>query len=312
MEPLLQAEHLSISFTQYDRGTRRRSLPVIRDLTFAIRPGQVTAVVGSSGSGKSLLAHGILGILPYTASLEGTIAYGGETLTRRRVEALRSREITLVPQGVTYLDPLMEIGPQIRRGRRDDRARAESRAVLARYGLGAEAEGMYPFELSGGMARRALIAAAVAERPKLIIADEPTPGLDARAAGRILGHFRELAEEGAGVLLITHDLELALTIAHRVLVLYAGETIEEADAADFAAGTLRHPYTRALWNALPQNGFVPIPGTQPYPGEIPAGCQFAPRCARCQEVCRSGGPVPDTALRGGRVRCYFPEGGEGP
>ena len=292
MEPLLQAEHLSISFTQYDRGTRRRSLPVIRDLTFAIRPGQVTAVVGSSGSGKSLLAHGILGILPYNASLEGTIAYGGETLTRRRVEALRSREI--------------------RRGRRDDRARAESRAVLARYGLGAEAEGMYPFELSGGMARRALIAAAVAERPKLIIADEPTPGLDARAAGRILGHFRELAEEGAGVLLITHDLELALTIAHRVLVLYAGETIEEADAADFAAGTLRHPYTRALWNALPQNGFVPIPGTQPYPGEIPAGCQFAPRCARCQEVCRSGGPVPDTALRGGRVRCYFPEGGEGP
>ena len=164
------------------------------------------------------------------------------------------------------------------------------------------------------MARRALIAAAVAERPKLIIADEPTPGLDARAAGRILGHFRELAEEGAGVLLITHDLELALTIAHRVLVLYAGETIEEADADadDFAAGRLRHPYTRALWAALPQNGFVPIPGTQPYPGEIPAGCQFAPRCARCQEVCRSGGPVPDTALRGGRVRCYFPEGGEGP
>ena len=114
------------------------------------------------------------------------------------------------------------------------------------------------------------------------------------------------------MLLITHDLELALTIAHRVLVLYAGETIEEADAADFAAGTLRHPYTRALWNALPQNGFVPIPGTQPYPGEIPAGCQFAPRCARWQEVCRSGGPVPDTALRGDRVRCYFPEGGECP
>ena len=303
MEPLLQVEHLSISFTQYDRGTRRRSLPVIRDLSFAIRPGQVTAVVGSSGSGKSLLAHGILGILPYNASLEGAIAYEGEPLTQRRVEALRGREIALVPQGVTYLDPLMEIGPQIRRGRRDDRARAESRAVLARYGLGPEVERMYPFELSGGMARRARLASAVVERPKLIIADEPTPGLDARAAGRILGHFRELAEEGVGVLLITHDLELALTIAHRVLVLYAGETIEEADAADFAAGTLRHPYTRALWNALPQNGFAPIPGTQPYPGEIPAGCQFAPRCARCQEICRCGGPVPDTALRGGRVRC---------
>ena len=312
MEPLLQVEHLSISFTQYDRGARQRSLPVIRDLSFAIRPGQVTAVVGSSGSGKSLLAHGILGILPYNAHLEGIIAYGGETLTQRRAEALRGREIVLVPQGVTYLDPLMEVGPQLRRGRRDDVARAESRAVLARYGLGPEVERMYPFELSGGMARRALIAAAVMERPRLIIADEPTPGLDARAAGRILGHFRELAEEGAGVLLITHDLELALTIAHRVLVLYAGETIEEADAADFSAGKLRHPYTRALWGALPQNGFRPISGTQPYPGEIPDGCQFAPRCPRCQERCRSGGPVPYVPQAGGMVRCYTPEGGDTP
>ena len=309
MESLLQVEHLSISFTQYDRGTRQRSLPVIRDLSLAIRPGQVTAVVGSSGSGKSLLAHGILGILPYNAHLEGTIAYGGEPLTQRRAEALRGREIVLVPQGVTYLDPLMEIGPQLRRGRRDDAARAESRAVLARYGLGPEVERMYPFELSGGMARRVLIAAAVVERPKLIIADEPTPGLDARAAGRILGHFRELAEDGAGVLLITHDLELALTIAHRALVLYAGESVEEADAADFAAGRLRHPYTKALWRALPQNGFTPIPGAQPYPGEIPEGCQFAPRCPRCQARCRSGGPVPYLPLDGGRVRCCAPEGG---
>lgn len=160
------------------------------------------------------------------------------------------------------------------------------------------------------MTRRVLIATAVAETPELIIADEPTPGLDARAAGRILGHFRELAEEGAGVLLITHDLELALTIAHRVLVLYAGETVEEADAADFPAGRLRHPYTSALWNALPANGFTPIPGTQPYPGEISDGCQFAPRCARCRETCRTGGPVPYVSCRGGMVRCRFPKGGE--
>ena len=157
-----------------------------------------------------------------------------------------------------------------------------------------------------------LIATAAVEHPKLLIADEPTPGLDARAAGRILGHFRELAEDGAGVLLITHDLELALTIAHRVLVLYAGETIEEADAADFSAGKLRHPYTRALWGALPQNGFRPISGTQPYPGEIPDGCQFAPRCPRCQERCRSGGPVPYVPQAGGMVRCYVPEGGDTP
>ena len=300
MEPILQVSHLSLSFSQYSRGTQKQNLPVIHDLSFSIQPGQVVAVVGSSGSGKSLLAHGILGILPYNSAMEGTILYRGEPLTQKRAEALRGREIVLVPQGVTYLDPLMTVGPQVRRGRRDAAARDESRSVLARYGLGAETEELYPFELSGGMARRVLIA------------DEPTPGLDTRAAGRILGHFRELAEEGTGVLLITHDLELALTIAHRVLVLYAGETIEEADAADFSAGKLRHPYTRALWGALPQNGFRPISGTQPYPGEIPDGCQFAPRCPRCQERCRSGGPVPYVPQAGGMVRCYVPEGGDTP
>ena len=300
METILQVSHLSLSFSQYSRGTQKQNLPVIHDLSFSIQPGQVVAVVGSSGSGKSLLAHGILGILPYNSAMEGTILYRGEPLTQKRAEALRGREIVLVPQGVTYLDPLMTVGPQVRRGRRDAAARDESRSVLARYGLGAETEELYPFELSGGMARRVLIA------------DEPTPGLDARAAGRILGHFRELAEEGTGVLLITHDLELALTIAHRVLVLYAGETIEEADAADFSAGKLRHPYTRALWGALPQNGFRPISGTQPYPGEIPDGCQFAPRCPRCQERCRSGGPVPYVPQAGGMVRCYTPEGGDTP
>ena len=309
MDPILQVDRLSISFTQYGRGLRRRTLPVIRDLSLSLLPGQVTAVVGASGSGKSLLAHAILGLLPYNSRAEGGILYRGTPLPPERAATLRGREIALVPQGITYLDPLMKIGPQVRRGDRSPEARARSRAALSRYGLGPEVEDLYPFELSGGMARRVLIASAVAGHPRLIVADEPTPGLDARAAGRILGHFRELAEEGAGVLFITHDLELALTIAHRVLVLYAGETVEEAEAADFAAGALRHPYTRALWAALPQNGFAPIPGTQPYPGEIPRGCQFAPRCPRCRPPCREGA-VPYTALRGGAVRCRFPEGGE--
>ena len=217
----------------------------------------------------------------------------------------------LVPQGVTYLDPLMKVGPQIRRGKRSPEARAKSRSVLERYGLGAETEELYPFELSGGMARRVLISTAVMETPRLVIADEPTPGLDARAAGRILGHFREIADAGAGMLLITHDLELALTIADRVVVFYAGETVEEADAADFAAGRLRHPYTRALWRALPQNGFTPIPGAQPYPGEIAGGCLFATRCPHCRPACRAAA-VPYREADGGRVRCLYPEEGGTP
>ena len=175
MEPILQVSHLSLSFSQYSRGTKKQNLPVIHDLSFSIQPGQVVAVVGSSGSGKSLLAHGILGILPYNSAMEGTILYRGEPLTQKRAEALRGREIVLVPQGVAYLDPLMTVGPQVRRGRRDTAAREESRSVLARYGLGTETEELYPFELSGGMARRVLIATAAVEHPKLLIADEPPP-----------------------------------------------------------------------------------------------------------------------------------------
>ena len=217
----------------------------------------------------------------------------------------------LVPQGVTYLDPLMKVGPQIRRGKRSPEARAKSRSVLERYGLGAETEELYPFELSGGMARRVLISTAVMETPRLVIADEPTPGLDARAAGRILGHFREIADAGAGMLLITHDLELALTIADRVVVFYAGETVEEADAADFAAGRLRHPYTRALWRALPQNRFMPIPGAA-VSGEIAGGCLFA----RALPALPPGGArrrrFHTGEADGGRVRCLYPEEGGTP
>ena len=150
------------------------------------------------------------------------------------------------------------------------------------------------------------------EHPKLLIADEPTPGLDARAAGRILGHFRELAEEGAGVLLITHDLELALTSPTGCWSSMPGRPSRRRTPPTFQREETPPPLHPALWGALPQNGFRPIPGTQPYPGEIPDGCQFAPRCPHCQERCRSGGPVPYVPQAGGMVRCYTPEGGDTP
>lgn len=169
-------------------------------------------------------------------------------------------------------------------------------------------EALYPFELSGGMTRRVLISTAVVEAPSLVIADEPTPGLDPRSLHHIMDHFREIADSGAGLLLITHDLEAALAIADRVAVFYAGETIEEAPASDFAAEeTLRHPYTRALWRAMPQHGFQPIPGAQPYPGAAPQGCPFLPRCPRRTAEC--GSAVPYRPVEGGFVRCLHPERG---
>ena len=256
MKPLLEIENLSLTFARYGRGGTRTELPALQDLSLTVEPGQVAALVGSSGAGKSLLAHAVLHILPPNCTLSGRMLYEGTPLTARRAARLRGREIALVPQGVTYLDPMMPVGPQVRRGRQDRDTRQRCRDTLARYDLGPETEEMYPFQLSGGMARRVLIACAVMDRPRLVVADEPTPGLDARAAGRVLDHFRELAQEGAGVLFITHDLELAVTVADKIVVMHGGRTVEEASAGSFRSGHgLSHPYSRALWQAMPGNAF---------------------------------------------------------
>lgn len=253
---LLKIRDLHIRFTQYDRGLKRRELHPVRGLSCDVEKGKLTAVVGASGSGKSLLAHAIMGILPYNCRMEGAIDYDGQWLDGRRLAALRGNEIALVPQGVSYLDPLMRAGEQIRGGRKDSAAREKCRQLLKRYGLGPETERLYPHQLSGGMARRILIASALMGDPRLIIADEPTPGLDAHTARRVAGHFKELACGGAAVLLITHDLELALECADRILIFYEGNVIEEADPGDFRAGrNLKEPYTRALYHAMPENGF---------------------------------------------------------
>lgn len=305
LEPVLHVHDLSITFTQNDPS--RRDLEAVRRLSLTVEAGQLTALIGSSGSGKSLLGHSIFGILPDNAAVGGEIRYRGQTLTPQRAERLRGREIVLIPQGVTYLDPLRKVGSQVCGGRGN---RARVRDALGRYGLPPETAERYPFELSGGMARRVLIAAAVVNKPRFVVADEPTPGLDPRTARRILGHLKELAQDGAGVLLITHDLEQALTVADRVAVLYAGETVEEADAGDFAAGRLRHPFSRALWDALPENGFRSIPGTQPAPGETGTGCPFAPRCPRRSPACLETEPIPYRPVRGGLARCLHPEGEE--
>ncbi len=305
--PILKIEHMNITFTQYDRGMRQTELPVIRNLDVEVHAGEMVAVVGSSGSGKSLLAHGVMGVLPYNASMGGRILYCGEELTKQRIERLRGNEIVMVPQSIAYLNPLMKIGSQIRKGSKDEKVKRKLRDIFARYSLKPEVEELYPFELSGGMNRRILISTALIEEPKLVIADEPTPGLDLKMAKRAMEHFRELADMGAGVLVITHDLELALETADRIAVFYAGTTLEEATVSDFEREeTLRHPYSKALWRAMPKNGFGFVSGEQPYVKELPGGCPFAPRCGRCTEECRKG-EIPSQEIRGGRVRCLHLE-----
>ena len=302
METILSVEHLMISFSQYERGWRKIQLPVIRDLSINIKGHEIVAVVGSSGSGKSLLAHAVMGLLPANASWKGRIAFKGEELTGKRVGELRGRQMVLVPQSVSYLDPLMKVGDQVRRGHKDGISRARSREVLGRYGLGEDTEELYPFQLSGGMTRRVLISTAVMEKPELVIADEPTPGLHISAAKRVLSHFREIADGGAGVLLITHDLELALQVADRIVVFYAGTNVEEAAVSDFQKEErLRHPYTRALYRAKPSHGFEVQPGAQPYVKDLPVGCPYGPRCPMADQGCME--EIEYRAYEGGMVKC---------
>lgn len=301
MKKLLQVRDLSVSFRLYDRALEQYELHVISDLSLDVAAGEIVAVAGSSGSGKSLLAHAVMGLLPPNATVSGEMLYQGERLDAKRQAALRGREIALVPQSVAFLDPLMRVGVQVAGVKQRKQAQ---QGIFERLGLRPDAHKLYPFQLSGGMARRALAATAIISDAELIIADEPTPGMDLQVALEALQCFRELADAGKGVVLITHDIDIAMNIADRLAVFYAGTTVEVAAASDFAAGEqhLRHPYTKALWNALPQNGFQPIAGFQPYAGELPSGCLFAPRCAYKSAACEAKAPAM-RELRGGMVRC---------
>ena len=302
--PLLRVQNLSVSFRMYDRNLSQSDLQVISDLSITVNAGEILAVAGSSGSGKSLLAHAILGLLPGNASVSGSMQYSGQILDAGLQKKLRGSEIALIPQSVTYLDPLMQVGRQALGANKNTERASRQRSVFRRLGLSPRTEKLYPFELSGGMARRVLFSTAIIADARLIIADEPTPGMHIQQALEALAILRELADAGKGVVLITHDIDLAFRFADKIAVFYAGTTLEEAPAADFIVGpqALRHPYSRALWQALPQNGFKPLAGFQPYADALPSGCLFAPRCPLKTMECEQKNP-PMRSLRGGSVRC---------
>ena len=303
-ETLLEIHDLSVSFRMYDGTLEQKDLQVISDLHLTVRPGEIVAVAGSSGSGKSLLASAILGILPGNATVKGHLHYKGQELTPALQEKLRGGEIALVPQSVAFLDPLMKVGKQAD-GHKKPYPTEKRRNLFKRFSLPEKTEKLYPFQLSGGMARRVLVSTALITDAQLIIADEPTPGMSLEQALEALQMFRELANEGKAVILITHDIDLAFEFADRVAVFYAGTTVETAPVADFKTGpeALRHPYSKALWRALPQNSFQPIDGFQPYAGNLPKGCLFAPQCPYATEQCHFHTP-PTTEIRDGEVRCF--------
>ena len=302
-QPILEIKNLSVSFSMYDGALEQKKLKVISSLSVTVYPGEILAIAGSSGSGKSLLASAILGILPGNAEVEGVMKYKGKTMTPKMQQELRGSEIALVPQSIAYLDPLMKVGKQVD-GHKKPYPTEKRKKLFERFKLSEKVPQMYPFQLSGGMARRVLVSTALVEDARLLIADEPTPGMSLDQAKETLSMFRQMADEGRSVILITHDIDLAFDMADRVAVFYAGTTVEEAPAEDFRTGpeALRHPYSKALWRALPQNDFQPIDGFQPYAGNLPQGCLFGPRCPYKTVGCENEVP-PMQKIRGGEVRC---------
>lgn len=260
---LLHIEQLSISFESYHYKLyrlRKHIIPVVEKLSLSVQSGEIVAIVGASGSGKSVLAHAILGLLPDNAVISGSLSFAGKALTPERQRQLRGKQIALIPQSVQYLDPLMRVGKQVEQAVRIGDPKLERQKIFERFRLPQSSAAMYPYQLSGGMARRVLVSSAAVSGAALLIADEPTPGLDEQAAKEMLRAFQQMAEAGTAILFITHDLMAAAKIADRVAVLHSGKLMEIAPASSFVGNgdALVHPYTRTLWQALPQNQFMNV------------------------------------------------------
>ncbi|MFF7728973.1 ABC transporter ATP-binding protein [Streptomyces sp. NPDC008001] len=295
-----------------------RRIAAVTDASFELLPGECLALIGESGCGKSVLASALLGLLPGNATTEGHALLQGDLdlLTadeRTLARTVRGRRIGLVPQSpAAHLTPVRTVRSQLEETVREltgvPRAglREAAEAAAERVAFPATHLDRHPHQLSGGLAQRAATALALVGDAPLLLADEPTTGLDRDLVDRTVDELRRHADTGRALLMITHDLAAARRIADRVAVMYAGRIVEIADAgAFFGTPGPRHPYARALLDALPERAFTPIPGMPPELGDLPDGCAFAARCARASDRC---GTVPETA---GGVACHHPEGTPG-
>jgi phosphonate C-P lyase system protein PhnK len=280
---------------------------VVEGVSFDLAPGEILGVVGESGSGKSVTALSIMRLIPSPGRVTGRIDFAGQdlmALPEPRMREIRGRDIAMIFQEpMTSLNPVFTCGDQVmealvhHRGLDRAGARAEALKLLKLVEIPSAERRLddYPHQLSGGMRQRVMIAMALACRPKLLLADEPTTALDATIQAQILDLLRGLQRElGMAVVLITHDLGVVSEVAHRVLVMYAGRVVETSPAAEVFARPL-HPYTEGLLASIPRlegpiERLDAIPGQVPTPDAMPAGCRFAPRCRYAAEPCRAAPP----------------------
>ncbi len=291
-------------------GGRASSVAVLEDLDLVVREGEMTALVGESGSGKTIAALAAMRLLPAGAATTGQVLFGTGTaaenlldLDERRMRARRGSIGMVFQNPLSALNPSMTIGRQVAEGHRlhsgasEAAARRHAILLLGEVGVPDPANRLddYPHQFSGGQRQRVMIAAALACAPRLLIADEPTTGLDPLVARQILQLLARLQREHRmGLLFITHDLSIVEAYAQSLTVLYAGRSVEWGDAGRFFAAP-RHPYSQALLAAVPRLGQAElhgIPGLLPEPGQRPAGCRFAPRCPQRQPDCGIAYPPP--------------------
>jgi oligopeptide/dipeptide ABC transporter ATP-binding protein len=314
---LLRVEGLRVHFR-----TRGRPVHAVDGVYFDIRAGETVALVGESGSGKSVTALALTRLAPEPPAryVGGVVVYGGEDVLRMgeaRLRALRGNEIAYVFQDpATALNPVFRVGWQIREALRlhrpEETGDEEVLRLLRLVGIPdpERRRRAYPHQLSGGMQQRVMIAMALACRPRLLVADEPTTALDVTIQAQILELLRSLQQEfGMALLLITHNLGLVADLAHRVNVLYCGRVVESGPVREVLVSP-RHPYTQALLHAVPRleggRGRLPgIPGAVPNPAALPAGCPFHPRCPRARDECSREDPR-ETAAGGRTYRCHYP------
>lgn len=311
-DSFLSVRDLEVIYT-----SRKKVVQAVNKVSFDMKKGETLALVGETGAGKTTIAKAILGILPNPPAkiLGGEVWLDGEELLKmpeNKMLDIRGKKIAMIFQDpMTALNPIMTVGEQIMEGlllHNDyDKKQAEEKAkeMLEMVGIAKERSVEYPFEFSGGMKQRVVIAMALACNPLLLLADEPTTALDVTIQAQVLDLIKDLKKKyNTSMILITHDLGVVAETSDNVAVVYAGKIIEYGDKKSIFLNP-SHPYTKGLFASLPSmNGkekrLKPIQGTLPDPTELPAGCAFAPRCPRATEKCRAG-EIPMTEIEPGHL-----------
>ena len=315
---LLEVKDLVIAF----RGSEK-TVTAVSGVSFHVNRGETLGVVGESGCGKSVTSLAVMRLLPQaTARVSGDITFDGEellALPEDDMPEVRGNRISMVFQEpMTSLNPVYTIGKQIdeaillHQNVGAAKAREMTLDMLKKVGIprAEEISKEYPYQLSGGMRQRVMIAMALICGPQLLIADEPTTALDVTIQAQILDLLRKMRDDsGAAVMLITHDLGVVAEMCERVIVMYAGQIVEEAAVTDLFAAP-KHPYTVGLMQSIPQHDkkatrLVPIPGQVPSLSNMPAGCRFEPRCSKAMPQCREKNPPLFTVGGGHQCRCWL-------